>query len=64
MSFCIGLALTLVASGTLPGWSLQYVAKRRDAFSNLPAKVPYFSATVMALIGVFLGYQGLHTLLS
>ena len=64
MSFGVGLALTLVASGALAAWSLQHVAKRWDGFGNFSAKAPYLSEAVMALVGVNLGYHGLHTLLS
>ena len=62
LSFSVGLALTLVASGVLAAWGLRHVARRWSGFEAFSAKAPYLSAGVMALVGVYVGWHGLQAL--
>lgn len=58
MSFSIGLALTVVASGTLAALSVKQVSKRWSGFGEFAHKAPYFSSALMILVGLYVGYQG------
>jgi ABC-type nickel/cobalt efflux system permease component RcnA len=63
LCFSIGLALTMVASGTLAALSLKHVSKRWDGFGEFARNAPYFSGAVILLVGCYLGFQSLHALL-
>lgn len=62
LCFSIGLALTMVASGVLAALSVKHVSKRWSGFGEFARKAPYFSGALMLLIGLYVGYQGLHGL--
>lgn len=62
LSFSIGLALTLVATGAVAALSLRQAAKRWSGFGELARKAPYFSGALILVVGLYLGYQGLHAL--
>lgn len=62
LSFSIGLALTMVASGVLAALSVKHVSKRWSGFGEFARKAPYFSGALMLLIGFYVGYQGFHSL--
>lgn len=62
LSFSIGLALTMMASGTLAALSVKHVAKRWTGFGEIARKAPYVSGALIVLVGLYVGYQGLHTL--
>ncbi|MHB9119340.1 MAG: nickel/cobalt efflux protein RcnA [Burkholderiales bacterium] len=62
LSFSIGLALTMVASGLLAAISVKHVSKRWSGFGEFARKAPYFSGALILLVGVYVGYQGLHGL--
>jgi len=59
LSFSIGLALTLVASGALAALSVKHVSKRWGGFGEFARKAPYFSGALIVLVGLYVGYQGL-----
>lgn len=63
LCFSIGLALTLVLSGVVAAISVRHVTKRWSGFGDLARKAPYFSSAVILLVGVYVGYQGLHIIL-
>ena len=71
LGFSVGLALTLVLSGTIAALSVRYVNeyvnehvnKRFSGFGDWARKAPYFSSALMILIGVYLGYEGLSKLI-
>src|SRR5690606_6065071 len=57
-SFSIGLALTLVASGTLAAWSIHHAGKRIKGFSNYTRHLPYFSSALLMILGIYMVYAG------
>ena len=64
LGFSIGLALTMVASGVIAAIGVKHLSKRMGGgrFSELAAKAPYFSGALILLVGLYVGYQGLHAL--
>lgn len=62
LCFSIGLALTMVAAGVLAALSVKHVSKRWSGFSVFAQRAPYFSGSLMLLVGIYLGYHGLHAL--
>jgi nickel/cobalt transporter (NicO) family protein len=62
LCFSVGLALTMVASGTLAALSVKHVSKRWSGFGDFARKAPYFSGALIMLVGVFVGYQGIAAL--
>ena len=63
LSFSIGLALTMVASGVLATLSVKHVSKRWSGFGAFAQKAPYFSGGLILLVGIYVGYQGLRALI-
>ena len=63
LCFSIGLALTMVMSGVLAALSVKHVSKRWNGFGEFARKAPYFSGGLILLVGVYVGYQGIHTLI-
>ena len=64
LGFSIGLALTMVASGVIAAVGLRHLSRRMGSgrFSALAARAPYFSGALILLVGLYVGYQGLHAL--
>ncbi len=62
LCFSIGLALTMVASGALAALSVKHVSTRWSGFGEFARKAPYFSGTLILLVGLYVGYQGIHAL--
>jgi nickel/cobalt exporter len=62
LCFSIGLALTMVASGALAALSVKHVSTRWGGFGDFARKAPYFSAALIVLVGLYVGYQGLRAL--
>jgi len=62
LCFSIGLALTMVASGVLAALSVKHVSKRWSGFGEFARKAPYFSSALILIVGIYVGYQGLHAL--
>jgi len=58
LSFSIGLALTLVAAGSLAAWGAGQAAKRFQKFSNLAYRAPYFSGAVLICMGAYVALAG------
>ena len=63
LCFSIGLAITMVASGALAALSVKHVSKHWGGFGEFARKAPYFSGVLIVLVGLYVGYQGLHALL-
>ena len=65
LGFSIGLALTMVASGVIAAIGVKHLSKRMSGgrFSELAAKAPYFSGALILIVGLYVGYQGLHALM-
>jgi nickel/cobalt exporter len=64
LGFSVGLALTMVASGVVAAVGLKHLSRRMGSgrFGALAAKAPYFSGGLILLVGLYVGYQGLHAL--
>ena len=62
LCFSIGLAITMVASGTLAALSVRHVSKRWQGFGGFARKAPYVSGALIVLVGLYVGYQGLAAL--
>ncbi|WP_296226672.1 nickel/cobalt efflux protein RcnA [Ralstonia sp. UBA689] len=58
--FSIGLALTMVASGALAALSVKHVSKRWSGFGEFARTAPYFSGVLIALVGLYVGWQGVR----
>ena len=58
LCFSIGLALTMVASGTLAALSVKHVSRRWSGFGEFARKAPYFSSALIVMVGLYVGYQG------
>ncbi|WP_112186405.1 nickel/cobalt efflux protein RcnA [Ralstonia sp. GX3-BWBA] len=63
LCFSIGLALTLVASGALAALSVKHVSRRWGGFGEFARKAPYLSGALIALVGLYVGWQGVHGLM-
>ena len=63
LCFSVGLALTMVTSGVVAALSVKHVSRRWSGFNKVAAKAPYFSGTVITLIGLYVGLNGLNSLL-
>lgn len=63
LGFSVGLALTLVASGVIAALGVQHAAKRWHGLGDLTRSAPYVSGALIGLLGLYVGYQGLHALL-
>jgi ABC-type nickel/cobalt efflux system permease component RcnA len=66
LGFSVGLALTMVAAGVVAALSVKHLSRHVDEssrFSELARNAPYFSSALMLVVGVYVGWQGLHALL-
>ena len=62
-AFSFGLALTMVASGTIAAWSVQHAQKKFRGFGELMRKAPYLSCAVLLVLASYMawhGWTGLH----
>jgi nickel/cobalt exporter len=62
LSFSVGLALTMVASGALAAVGVKHVSRRFSGFGVLARHAPYLSGALILLVGFYMGYQGLRAL--
>jgi nickel/cobalt transporter (NicO) family protein len=62
LCFSIGLALTMVAAGAVAALGVRHAARRFSSFGELARKAPYVSGTLILLVGLYVGYQGLRAL--
>lgn len=60
--FSIGLALTMVASGSIAALGVKQAARRFSGFGELARKAPYVSGALILLVGLYVGYQGWRAL--
>ena len=58
VSFSIGLAITLVASGTLAALSVRHVSTRWQGFGEFARRAPYISGALILLVGLYVGVHG------
>ena len=62
LSFSVGLALTLVASGAIAAISLKHVSKRWTGFGELSRKAPWFSGALIIAVGIYMMGHGISAL--
>jgi len=62
LSFSVGLALTMVASGVLAAWSVGQAKTRWSGFGDWAAKAPYISTILMLVLAVWMAVGGWHGL--
>ncbi|OBU07721.1 nickel/cobalt efflux protein RcnA [Morganella psychrotolerans] len=58
LSFSIGLALTLVTVGVVTAIGVRQVNRRWQGLSDIAKKAPYFSAVLIAIVGLYMGIHG------
>jgi nickel/cobalt exporter len=63
LSFSVGLALTMVASGVLAALSLKHVSKRWSGFGEFARRAPYFSGLLILGVGLYIAYGSLMKLI-
>jgi len=62
LGFSIGLALTLLASGTLAAWGIRHATRRWPHLDAALGKLPYMASAIIILVGVHIGYAGVAAL--
>ena len=63
LGFSVGLACTMVASGVVAALGVRHLSRRfGGAFAVFTRRAPYFSGALILLVGLYLGYEGLHAL--
>ncbi len=58
LAFSVGLALTLVATGSIAAWSVRHAEKRFKGFGNLARRLPYLSSAFLVLVAMYMGVMG------
>lgn len=59
LCFSIGLAVTMVASGTIAALSVRHFSKRWSGFGVIARRAPYLASAIIICVGFYVGYQGL-----
>lgn len=62
LSFSVGLALTLVASGAIAAIGLKHVSQRWSGFGELSRKAPWFSGALIIVVGLYMMGHGISAL--
>ncbi|HDX8947433.1 TPA: nickel/cobalt efflux protein RcnA [Klebsiella oxytoca] len=62
LSFSVGLALTLVASGAIAALSLKHVANRWPGLNDLSRKAPWISGALIIVVGCYMLLHGWRNL--
>ena len=62
LSFSVGLALTLVASGAIAAIGLKHVSTRWRGFGELSRRAPWFSGALIILVGFYMMGHGISGL--
>lgn len=58
LCFSIGLAVTMVAAGTVAALSVKHASKHVSGFGAFARRAPYFSAALIILLGCYIGWHG------
>jgi nickel/cobalt exporter len=58
MSFSVGLAITLLTVGAAAALSVRHATKRYAWFGAFMRKAPYFSGTLILVVGIYMAFQG------
>ncbi len=56
--FSIGLAITLVASGSIAAWTVHHASRRFKGFGDFARRAPYVSSAILTCIGLYMGLLG------
>ena len=62
LCFSIGLAVTMVAAGVVAALGVKHASRRFAGFGIFARRAPYASSALIILVGLYMGYQGLHAL--
>ena len=62
LCFSIGLAVTMVAVGSIAAVGVRHVSRRWSGFGVLARRAPYLSSALIISLGLYMGYQGLASL--
>ena len=60
LCFSIGLAVTMVAAGVVAALGVKHASRRFAGFGTFARRAPYASSALIILVGLYMGYQGLH----
>jgi ABC-type nickel/cobalt efflux system permease component RcnA len=63
VAFSLGLAITLMTVGAVAALSVKHVARHFRGPGNVVRNAPYFSASLMVAVGMFVLFQGMRHLL-
>lgn len=58
LAFSMGLALTLMATGSLAAWSVRHAERRFKGFGNFARKLPYVSSAFLLVVALYMGAMG------
>lgn len=58
MAFSVGLAITLVAVGSMAALSVRHASRRWTWFATAARRAPYASGALIILVGIYVGVQG------
>ncbi len=64
LCFSVGLALTMVAAGVIAALSVRHVSQRWSGFGAFARRAPYFSGGLIVLVGLYVFYQGISSLIA
>jgi nickel/cobalt transporter (NicO) family protein len=62
LAFSVGLALTLVATGSLAAWSVGHAQRRFKGFGLIARKLPYVSSAFLLMVALYMGAMGWRAL--
>jgi nickel/cobalt transporter (NicO) family protein len=62
LCFSIGLAVTMVAAGTIAALSVRHAGNHFLGFGTFARHAPYFSAALIIFLGGYIGWQGFITI--
>ena len=62
LCFSIGLAVTMVAAGTIAAFSVKHAGKHFSGFGAFAQRAPYFSSALIICLGCYIGWQGFVSL--
>ena len=63
LSFSVGLALTMMASGALAALSVRHASKAWGGFGAFAEKTPYLSSALMLVVGSYIAWEGWSALI-
>jgi nickel/cobalt exporter len=52
----------MVATGSVAALGVRHASRHFSGFGELARRAPYVSGTLILLVGLYVGYQGLHAL--